>query len=515
MDVLVSVSRFFKFIIDSVRIFRPPTLYGVPRDETLRMGHTKTCSELKSIFAALIKQSKTLEPSSEPDIPHNLLIPEGYMEANAFLENHESNNAVTTTTADTSLIPATQLIMDASGDGPDLKNSVSHPPEDDLILMPKLRTPTEVHEPIEQVTQYVGEISIDAETSIKVAETLLTSRQETKPVIDLLHDSMVTMEAKKEPDTVSNSCELKKTKLKIRVKKPASSSRVEDTHKSSVQAQDLGNTIILNTQDGHNNDADHGVKSSSVSIDAPHRNLAETGNHNFEDVNSCQDVGSRVTASIGSAKPTVEEELVKELQCTADSSKVSLPLPPDDLLPAATMTVGEVPQASDVKGGSGPTDLHVHGKEKEKKKKEKEKKRKKNGHDDDPERRELKRQKKEKKEKKRKEKELAKLLTDKPKAEPSIEMPGDEKTVAGVIESGGKEYKPETRQDVVGEGTASSAKESDKMNDSGSNVASVEPISGEANVAVNRTDCSVNPTKPSGSSNKIKIRLKNRTLGKS
>ncbi|KAI3473363.1 hypothetical protein Pfo_030653 [Paulownia fortunei] len=527
------ILRHYIFCILQVLARRAPTLYGVPRDETLRMGHTKTCSELKNIFAALIKQSKTPEPSCAPDLAHNLLYPEGYTEMDAFLENHEMTKAVTTPAPDTSLIPATQQIADAPSDGPEQRNSVSHLPEDDQIMMPKLQMPAEGQEPIEQVTNSLGDTNIDAEASRK-ADTLFTSHQETERVFDLVHGSLVTREATNEPDTVSNSRELKKPKLKIRVKQSAASSRAEDPDKASSRAEDPDNARILNAQDGHN-DADRGA-SSSVSVDAPHRNFAETistGNQNFEDANSCQDVGSRVTASIGSAKPTIDgEELVKELQCTADSSKVSLPLPSDDRLPTSTMNIDTGPQTSehclaslgtrryDVEGSSGPTDLHLYSKEREKKK-DKEKKRKKNGHNDDPERMEMKRQ---KKEKKRKEKEMAKLLADKPKTVPSIELPSHEKRVAGdnweakptVLQSGGKEHLPETRQDMVGgEGTAASAsaKESNKTNNSGTNVGSVQPKSGEANVVVNRTDGSVDAA-PSAPSHKIKIKFKNRTLGK-
>jgi len=56
------------------------------------------------------------------------------------------------------------------------------------------------------------------------------------------------------------------------------------------------------------------------------RNFAETvgiDNHNIEEVNSCYGPGSRKTASIGGAKILSDsDELVKELQCTADSSVV-------------------------------------------------------------------------------------------------------------------------------------------------------------------------------------------------
>ncbi|KAL0309497.1 UNVERIFIED_CONTAM: Transcription initiation factor TFIID subunit [Sesamum radiatum] len=291
------ILRHHIFCILQVLAGRAPTLYGVPRDETLRMGHTKTCSELKNIFAALIKQSKTPEPSScAPDFPHNLLVPEGYMEGDGFLQNHELTKAVTTPAPDTLLISAAQQGAHAPDDGPEQRNPVSHPPEDDLTMIPKVQMPAEVHEPIEQVTDFPGDTSIDAEYSRK-EDTMADIRQEKRPVIDLIHDSLVTGEAPNEPDTVSNSRQLKKPKLKIRVKQSAASSRAEDPDKASSQAGDRDNPRVLNAQDGHN-DVDRGA-SSSVSVDAPHRTFAETistGNQNFEDANSCQDVGSRVTA---------------------------------------------------------------------------------------------------------------------------------------------------------------------------------------------------------------------------
>ncbi|KAK4396550.1 Transcription initiation factor TFIID subunit [Sesamum angolense] len=532
------ILRHHIFCILQVLAGRAPTLYGVPRDETLRMGHTKTCSELKNIFAALIKQSKTPEPSScAPDFPHNLLVPEGYMEGDGFLQNHELTKAVTTPALDTLLISAAQKGAHAPDDGPEQRNPVSHPPEDDLTMIPKVQMPAEVHEPIEQVTDFPGDTSIDAEYSRK-ADTMSDIHQEKRPVIDLIHDSLVTGEAPNEPDTVSNSRQLKKPKLKIRVKQSAASSRAEDPDKASSQAGDRDNPRVLNAQDGHN-DVDRGA-SSSVSVDAPHRTFAETistGNQNFEDANSCQDVGSRVTASIGSAKPTIDgEELVKELQCTADSSKVSLPLPPADHLPTSTVKINTEPQSSEqylssrgirrheVERSSGPTDPQFYGKEKEKKK-DKDRKRKKNGHHDDPEHKELKRQ---KKEKKRKEKEMAKLLADKPNTvPPSLELPSHERRVAAannldakptVVESGSKQQVSGTRQDMVrGEGATSSSKELHKIHSTPvTNIGSVQPKPaepGEANVVVNRTDGSVNAPQ-SATSHKIKIKFKNRTLGK-
>ncbi|XP_057777972.1 transcription initiation factor TFIID subunit 2-like [Salvia miltiorrhiza] len=533
--------RHYVFCILHVLAKRAPTLYGVPRDETLRMGHTKTCSELKSIFAALIKQSKTPEPSSASDMPHNLLVPEGHTEGETVREKHEPIMAVPFPALDDSVVPAVQQIADAPSDAPEQRNSVLHLPEDEFTIIPKLPLPAEAHQPIEQVTNSLANTVIDTEekgnTFIETTEasgkpetfvdieasrrsdTLLANRQDIEPVGLVHHDNMPSGDATREPDTVSISHELKKPKLKIRVRQTAASSRAEDPDRASSRAEDPDRTRILNAQDGFN-DADRGA-SSSVSVDAPHRNFGETistGNHNFEDANSCHDVGSRVTASISRAKPTIDgEELSKELQCTADSSKVSFPLAVDDH-PSPTTTkksdgehqTSENHLASldtrryDGGGSSAPTDLQSHGKDKEKKKdKDKDKKRKKDRHHDDPERKELKRR---KKEKKRKEKEMAKLLAEKPKIVPLIQ----EKRVEGVdnhptgVESGSKKQQPETRQGTVGrEEAASSATEVNNKSIS----ASIIQQQGAANVAVSRNDGGSNAA-PSAPSHKIKIKFK-------
>ncbi|XP_047977107.1 transcription initiation factor TFIID subunit 2 [Salvia hispanica] len=491
--------RHYVFCILHVLAKRAPTLYGVPRDETLKMGHTKTCSELKSIFAALIKQSKTPEPSSASDMPLNLLVPEGYTDGETFVEKHEQITAVPNPSLHNSDVQAVKQTADPPSDAPEQRNSVLQISDDELTMMPtmplpiegllpieQVPLPIEGHQPVEQVTNSVGNIFIDSEENTntlietealgkpdtffdneasKRSDMSLTNHQETEPAGLVHHDSMPTGDATRGPDTVSISREVKKPKLKIRVRQSAASSRAEDPDRASSRAEDPVRSRILNAQDG-NNDADHGA-SSSVSVDAPHRNFGETistGNHNFEDANSCHDVGSRVTASIGRTKPTTDdgEELSKELQCTADSSKVSLPLTSDDhRSPASTKKSDGEQQASenhvtaldsrryDGGGSSAPTDLQSHGKHKEKKKdKDKDKKRKKDRHHDDPERKEQKRQ---KKEKKRKEKEMAKILAEKPKTMPPIQ----EKRVEGVdhhpagVESGIKKELPETRQGTV------------------------------------------------------------------
>ncbi|KAL6559167.1 hypothetical protein OROHE_006536 [Orobanche hederae] len=483
ISYFLSDNSFHHFILcTAAKILVSPTLYGVPRDETLRMGHTKTCSELKNIFAALITQSKAPDPFCPPDLPHNLVVPENYPEMNTYLENHGSTNIETAPAPDASLILATQHLTVAPDIAPEQRNSILYSAEQ-IQIMPSLQMPVESQQPVEQVTNSLGDADMNAEASVK-ADQVLTFRPETEqPVSDHVQDHMITKEATiNEPN--SNCLEIKKPKLKIRVKQCIATSR----------AGDPDNTRIMNTQ-----------ASSSVSIDAPQKNFAETistGNQNFEDVNSCQGVGSRVTASIGSAKPTAgSEDLVKELQCTADSSKVSLS---DDRLPGGSVKIDAV---------------STSGAKKEKeKKRDKEKKRKRNGHDDDPERSERKRQ---KKEKKRKEKELAKLFMDKQGATavPPVEVPDAEKRMAGVdqeaeptvveLDSSTKELYKKNVENEMGEADVVVNRDDDAVNATPNDAVYASP-----NVVVmNRNGGGGNANPPSAPSHKIKIKFKNRMLG--
>ncbi|XP_031287927.1 transcription initiation factor TFIID subunit 2 [Pistacia vera] len=226
---------------------------------------------------------------------------------------------------------------------------------------------------------------------------------------------MSVPEVSKDADTVSNSHERKMPVVKIRVKQSAATSRAEEADNRAFERSQ-----------GGQHEADR-VTSSSVSVDAPQRNSVEAVSisyQNVEEVNSCHDHGSRMTASIGSAKlPSEGDNFGKELQCTADSSKVSMHLQPDDPSSPSILQDNNVdPHAKkyvslqslsgarqDLNGGSS-------GKEKEKKKKDKDKKRKR----EDPEYLEKKRL---KKEKKQKEKEMTKLLSEEVKT-PSVEISG-------------------------------------------------------------------------------------------
>ncbi|KAL6994920.1 hypothetical protein U1Q18_005056 [Sarracenia purpurea var. burkii] len=411
------VLRHYLFCILQVLAGRPPTLHGVPRDETLRMGHAETCSELKNIFAALVKHSKPPEP---PLDALNIL----HMDSNPNFSHPD-------TTVDIS------------------KLSQPEPTVDFLSLSHHLELP------------------------------------------------IVIPEASREAVSISNSREGgKKPVVKIRLRQSAASSRAEDADNATVEK----------SQGGHNDGGDHGP-CSSISVDAPQRNFTEVlsmSNQNIEEVNSCHDPGSRMTASIGSAKLASEEgndEFGKELQCTADSSKVyMLPTNPSDDR-ASPSTVKDNGGAKTQKYASLQTlsvprhdldsvslvmaDSHSHGKGKGKertKKKGKEKKRKR----DDPNYLERKRL---KKEKKHKEKEMARLLGG------GISEP--------VLATTSEKDEIETRLTMVSRETKSPAVE-------------LKPgEQGGPKVVIKMVDSRAADTSEASSSHKFRIKIKNRTPNKS
>ena len=285
----------------------------------------------------------------------------------------------------------------------------------------------------------------------------------------------------KEADTVSNSHERKR--IKIRVKQSSAASRA-----------DTDNQMVERSLGGRN-EMDHGA-SSSVSVDAPQRNFAETlsvGNHNIEEVNSWHDRGSRMTASIGSAKFLSDgDELVKELQCTADSSVVySQPLPEDpssssiiqdnnidaDARRYASLQTLSVARR-DPDGESLSKEISGRGKEKHKSKEKKRKRDDHKGHSDDPEYLERKRL---KKEKKRKEKELAKLRSDEAKR--------------SSVDLSSKKEEPEV--DVARQTKA------------------VEPSGYNSRVDVRRVDSKPEASEGTSGAPKFRIKFKNQMLSKS
>lgn len=291
---------------------------------------------------------------------------------------------------------------------PELPPDIPNPPE----LPPDIPNPPELPSDIPNPSELPSDIPNLPEPLSNTSHLLEPPSVIPNPSFD----GMAVPLASKESDTVSNSRERKMPSIKIRVRQSAATSRAEE----------IDNQTFEKSQGGQH-ETDHGA-SSSVSVDAPQRNLTEAvsiNNQILEEVNSCHDHGSRLTASIGSAKPTSDgDEIGKELQCTADSSKVSVQVQTEVPLSSSfaqdnnldadahkyvslqTLSVGR--HGSD--GGSlVMMESSRHGKEKSKKK-DKEKKRKRGdhkGHRDDPEYLERKRL---KEEKKRKEKEMAKLL---------------------------------------------------------------------------------------------------------
>ncbi|XP_022738715.1 transcription initiation factor TFIID subunit 2 isoform X2 [Durio zibethinus] len=273
----------------------------------------------------------------------------------------------------------------------------------------------------------IGDVEICHEQKNNFA-ALVAEMKPSQPSADnpSLHDTSAIPEASKELDTVSNSHERKTAVVKIRVKQSATTSKAEEADNGTVERSQGGER-----SQGKHHDTDRGA-TSSVSVDAPQRNSAEAvsiSNQNIEEVNSFHDHGSRITASIGSAKIASEgDNFGKELQCTADSDNVSVhpddPSSPsiiqDNYVDAEAQKYASLQTLSVSRHDGfslGAVDSPFREKEKGKKKKKKEKKVKENkrkredhkGDRDNPEYLEKKRL---KKEKKQKEKEMAMLLSE-------------------------------------------------------------------------------------------------------
>lgn len=370
-----TILRHHLFCILQILAGRAPTLYGIPRDRTLCIGDSETCIDPRNIFAGLVTETKPLEPPMEiPNLAQdNFAFPEAIKEA-GIISNKDQHK------------------MDmAIPEGPNDPDTISNNHGQKMDLA------------IQEASEEVAVPEASKETAIPVAS--------------------------KEEDNISNSHERRRPVVKIRVKHSAASSRAEETDIQNVER----------FQGGHH-ETDRGA-SSSVSVDAPQRISTEAVSisyQNLEEVNSCLDHGSRMSASIGSAKLASDgDNFGKELQCTAESSKVSMhPQPDDPSSPRvmqdnlvdtdaqrfASLQSLSVERVNPDGGSLGIMASSFRGKEKEKKK-DKEKKRKREdhkGHRDDPEYLERKLM---KKEKKRKEKEMTKLLSGGAKAA-SVDLPG-------------------------------------------------------------------------------------------
>ncbi|XP_012092957.1 transcription initiation factor TFIID subunit 2 isoform X2 [Jatropha curcas] len=294
-----------------------------------------------------------------------------------------------------------------------------------LVLEPKTLDPPVVISKSDQDNIAIPEAPKEADTissnHLQKMDLVITENMKEPGMISNNHDQKMDLtvpEPLKEADTISNNQERKMPVVKIRVKKSAASSRADEADNQTVERSQ-----------GAHREIDRGA-SSSVSVDAPPRNSTEAvsaNNQNVEEVNSCLDHGSRMTASIGSAKVASDgDNYGKELQCTADSSKVFVLSRPEDPPSPSVMQDNNVDTGAqkyaslqnlsvgrlDCDGGSSGALVSPHCRKEKDKKKDKEKKRKREdhkGHKDDPEYLERKRL---KKEKKRREKEMAKLLGD-------------------------------------------------------------------------------------------------------
>ncbi|XP_058078257.1 transcription initiation factor TFIID subunit 2 isoform X2 [Magnolia sinica] len=259
-----------------------------------------------------------------------------------------------------------------------------------------------------------GSEPLEAEAKPAPLKLKLSKTQEPlveAPPSNILPDYLPVPDPPKEADTVSNGSERRVAIVKIRVKpQPATSGRADNV-----------DNAVDNSRGAHN-ETEVGP-SSSVSVDAPPRvtnELVSTSHQNLEEANS-HDHGSRMTASIGSAKFFNDDEAGKELQCTADSRKGGLA--DDQLWPSIkSINTGEAElqkyaSVQSLSVGKRDDDGASLAKEdwkgkKEKKEKKREKKRKREGkageksHQDDPEYLERKRL---KKEKRQREKEMGKL----------------------------------------------------------------------------------------------------------
>ncbi|CAI8610202.1 unnamed protein product [Vicia faba] len=355
--------RHYLFCILQILAKRPPTLHGIPRESrTLHMSLTEAGNYQRNLFV-LDSENKPLElPNSTQNLTQDLIVTEGFRDALDEAPTNQVFEASKDQTKDQTFEAPKEVHVEA------LKEAPHEAPKEDL-------------------TGFPPEAPIEAPNEIY-----------------------------KEADTVSNSHERKRL-IKIKVKQSSATSRA-----------DTDNQMVERSLGGRN-DIDHGASSSvSVSVDAPLRNFAETvsiGNHNIEEVNSWHDPGSRMTASIGSAK-ILGDELVKELQCTADSSVVYPQPKHEDPSPSSIIQDNNIDadarrfaslQTLSVarlnhNGESFGKEISARRKEKHRDKDKKRKRESHKGQHDDPEYLERKRL---KKEKKRKEKELAKLQSNEAK----------------------------------------------------------------------------------------------------
>lgn len=286
------------------------------------------------------------------------------------------------------------------------QDALSGPPvhsHDNGQLLPA--TPTDIEQLIPQVSNDNGKAhsdnnipAVEAVNDPEVPASPLKSQQGDLDSLNFHRDTILVPENSKDVETVSNSQGWRMPVVKIKVKRSTTSSKADETEKPASERSH-----------GLRNESERGATSSN-SVDAPAINFnksAGTRNQNFEESNSLHDHGSRMSASIGSVKVISDiDDRVKELQCTADSSKLSLVSPKEDQTPAS-ICENSIPNPQAIRNDHGGAESlaelesHLHGGDHENDKKKKKKRKR-----DDPEYLEKKRLKKEKKKQKAKEKEM-------------------------------------------------------------------------------------------------------------
>ncbi|CAN8234934.1 unnamed protein product [Cochlearia groenlandica] len=353
--------RHHLFCIFQILAGRPPTLFGVPKEKPLQLVDVEACIEPNNLYSV---------PEEEAGGPSLLALPDA---------KGKSLDVAPFGVP----IRSQELFMPSA---PELKmpTPVTASLYENQYLEPRVENR---NQPLDK-NPIVHEILSDGEAP---AEEL--AKREANPP---------TMEPQKEPDVVSVSHEVKKSVIRIKVRPSGATSRPEGSARSMERSQGI---VVRHDIDRK--------QTSSASVDAPQRISADavsiSNQIHVEEVNSCHDVGSRMTASIGSVKFAGESNTFgKELQCTAESGKTSTSpkvdnnqqiAAPPSFLPEDNGVVNETQQKY-----ASLQALSV-GKEMEKKKdKEKKEKKRKRG---DPVYLEKKRL---KKEKKQKEKEMAKLM---------------------------------------------------------------------------------------------------------
>lgn len=508
------ILRHYLFCILQVLAQRVPTLYGVPRDETLRMGHAETCSELKNIFAALVKHSKPPEHALDhPDLEHEETLAAD-QKADVFPEGHVGSSAAPV------VGPGDLVISEGQGKKDTLDNNLEQP---DFVGEPahtNMVLPEVPNEEQGRLESHGHSDRLDENVTIAEAAKESFRQEQMKLVTDMpvSRDGSAVPEVSRELTTFSNGQERKKPVFRIKVKQSAASSRAEDPDDVSLGRY----------QQERHADVDHGA-SSSVSVDAQ-RNLLETVStsniQNLEEVNSCHEGLSRVTASIGSAKFGAEgDELSKDLQCTADSSISRRESTADEDSSLMIATKYASLQSLSITGSHVALGPPVKEKNKNK---GADKKRKRDGHKSHRDDLEYAEKKRLKKEKKRKEKELSKVMNDDTKLSAALEVQntidrskpetagagGKSKTSFMVRRPGALKLEPKAVA-ITGEGSVPSDDVHSRREDAGY-ATNVQQNSGEtsgAKVVISKPG-NVDAPPPSSSSHKLRIKIKNRTHDK-